>query len=205
MRLLTVEPRGRGAVVPLPIATSSVLVGMTISLATQIVFTLSGLALLVFLTGHDGLTGPVIFAAVIGFFCLAGFYAVQRVGIFRIITKLIARIARGGAWAGLARRGEQLDEDVRACYARRGAMRWPAALCGLMGTWFAGAAEIYIAMWALGLRPSAADAYAIESLNEGVRSVMFLVPGALGFQEGGYLVVGRMLGFSGRRGRWRCR
>jgi uncharacterized membrane protein YbhN (UPF0104 family) len=63
-------------------------------------------------------------------------------------------------------------------------------------TWAAGAVEVWVALWALGLRPSFAHAYTLESLSQGIRSALFFVPGTLGFQEGGYLLVGRLLGIS---------
>jgi putative membrane protein len=183
-----------GRPVPLPVATSSVLVGMTVSLATQIVFLLSGLVLLVMLTGQHGLTVPILVAAGLSGLGGAGFYAVQRAGMFRVATKLIARVAKGVEWAGLVRTGAELDADVRACYARRGAV-WECAGWN-MCCWGAGALEIWAALWALDLPGGYATAYTLESIAQGIRSAVFLVPGALGFQEGGYLGIGRLLGIS---------
>jgi hypothetical protein len=59
------------------------------------------------------------------------------------------------------------------------------------------ALEVWVILWALGIRANYAEAYALERVSQGIRSVMFLVPGALGFQEGGFLMVGRALTLSG--------
>src|SRR5262249_54521287 len=77
-------------------------------------------------------------------------------------------------------------------YGRRAAILESAAWT--MATWLSMAVETWIALWALGLAASYSHAYILESVAQGIRSVFFLVPGALGFQEGGYLMVGRLLG-----------
>jgi len=183
-----------GKPIPLPVATSSVLVGMTVSLGTQILFLLSGLALLVLLTGEHGLTVPILVAASLSALAGIGFYAAQRAGMFRLAMKIISHVAKGEEWAGLVSKGEELDADVRACYARRGAVlecAWWNMCC-----WAAGALEIWAALWALGIAGGYGVAYTMESIAQGIRSAAFLVPGALGFQEGGYLGIGRLLGIS---------
>ena len=112
--------------------------------------------------------------------------------MFRILAKIVHHVAREKAWAGLVAGGERLDQDIRQCYGRRAAVLECAFW--LMATWMAMAVETWIALWALGLTASYTHAYVLESVAQGVRSVFFLVPAALGFQEGGYVVVGRLLG-----------
>ena len=63
-----------------------------------------------------------------------------------------------------------------------------------MASWFVGAVEVLIALCALGIPGGFPQAIVLEGVAQGVRSAMFFVPGALGIQEGGYVVVGRLLG-----------
>lgn len=194
VRMLSTTRLPDGRTVPLATAASSVLVGMTVSLATQILFLLTGLGLLVVLTGQHGLTVPILLAAGISGLCALGFYSVQRVGIFRVVGKIIGHVTKGDAWGDLGAKGAELDSDIRACYARTGgviACAWWNMCC-----WAAGALEIWAALWALKLAGGYAQAYVLESIAQGIRSAMFLVPGALGFQEGGYIGIGRLLGIS---------
>ena len=89
------------------------------------------------------------------------------------------------------------DLAFRSMGRRTGVYTEPAVLesaAWTMATWLAMAVETWIALWALGLTATYAHAYILESVAQGVRSVFFLVPGALGFQEGGYVVVGKLLG-----------
>jgi uncharacterized membrane protein YbhN (UPF0104 family) len=57
--------------------------------------------------------------------------------------------------------------------------------------------EIWIALRALGIDASITDAIILQSCVTTVRQAMFLVPGGIGVQEGGYVFVGHLLGISG--------
>jgi len=194
VRFLSKATGADGRPVPLKVATSSVLVGMTVSLATQILFLLAGLAVLVVVTGQHGLTIPILLAAGISLLCAGGFYAVQRTGIFKFACRIISHVAAKSDWEGLASRGAELDQDIRECYSRRSAIL--ASALWHMATWMSGALEVWAALWALHLPASFTDAFILESLNQGIRSAAFLVPGALGFQEGGYVGIGKVLGIA---------
>ncbi len=176
----------------LPMSVATVLVDMTLSVVTQIIFLLSGLVLLLMLTGQSSLTWPVLISALIGFLLIGGFYAVQRLGMFRIMGWLINRLTGSIVQHGLMQQAHAWDQDIRAVYARRG----DVLICALwtLGTWATGAIEMWIAFQALGVPASYWQAYVLESMGQGIRSSMFLVPGALGVQESGYLAVGMLLG-----------
>src|SRR5262249_39371597 len=99
---------------------------------------------------------------------------------------------KSGDWLDLTKHGESLDEQVRALYARKRAILTSGAWS--MFSWSVGAVEVWIALWALGQHASLARAWVLESVGQGIRAVLFLVPGALGFQEATYLGVGSLLG-----------
>src|SRR5205823_8484770 len=98
------------------------------------------------------------------------------------------------SWQSLVESGDALDRAVRALYARR---RGLVACCAwTFFSWTIGAGEVWIALHAVGVGASFAAALIFESVTQGVRGAAFLVPGALGVQEGGYLVIGGLLGIS---------
>ncbi|PYK13656.1 MAG: TIGR00374 family protein [Verrucomicrobia bacterium] len=183
----------RGASVP--VAAASVLVDITLGVFVQIAFTLSGLALIVTVTGHQGFVRPTLIGAVIGIAAIIGFYVVQRLGMFRFIAVIISRLANSPDWHSLVHGGQTLDEAIRALYARRrgviGCCVWTAASLVL------GSGEIWVALWALGLHATLVNAVILQSMVLTIRSAVFPVPGALGVQEGGYVVVGSLLGIPG--------
>ncbi len=176
-------------------AVASMLVDVTACLFTKIVYTMAGLALLVAATGQSDLVEPMAIAALIGVLAIAGFYSVQRLGIFRWGAALASRLAQSASWSSFRQGGEMLDLTVQRFYARRAGV---TACCTFAAiSWVISAGEIWIALYALGMPTSFTTALILESAIQGVRGAMFLVPGALGVQESGYLAVGSLLGIPG--------
>ena len=84
---------------PVPVAAGSVLVDLTLGVFTQAVFTVLGLVLLVDVTGQRDFVRPILVGTLIGVVGVAGFYFVQRLGMFRFLGVLIVtrwRIRRIG-------------------------------------------------------------------------------------------------------------
>jgi len=61
-------------------------------------------------------------------------------------------------------------------------------------SWLIGVGETWLALAAVGAPVGLAPALVIESLGMAARSAGFIVPGALGVQEGGFLLVGSLFG-----------
>jgi putative membrane protein len=180
--------------ITMSIAIASVLVNMTISVFTQIPFTLSALGILIILTHRSNLTMPLLVVCGLGVLATVGFFAVQRAGMFRIAAVIISHVIQSSAWKGLIDKAHGIDQDVRGFYSRRSALGMSSLW--MMCCWAAGAVEVWIALRALGKPGTYAQSFVMEGVSQGIRSAAFLVPGALGVQEGGYLAVGTMLGFS---------
>ena len=178
-----------------PIAAASVLVDITLGVFVQIAFTLAGLALIVSVTGHEGFVRPTLIGALLGIIAIVGFYIVQRLGMFRFIGVIISRLANSSDWHSLINSGQTLDRTIRTLYARRrgviGCCVWTTASLVL------GSGEIWIALHAIGLQATLVNALIFQSVILAIRSATFPVPGALGVQEGGYVVVGNLLGIPG--------
>jgi putative membrane protein len=176
-------------------AAATVLVDITLGVFVQIGFTLLGLGLMVSVTGHQGFIRPTLIGAVIGVLAIVGFYVVQRLGMFRFIGKIISKLANADDWHSLVHSGHTLDEGIRTLYARRrgviGCCVWTAT------SLIVGSGEIWIALYALGPRATVVNAVILQSMVLTIRSAVFPVPGALGVQEGGYVLVGNLLGIPG--------
>lgn|SRR5215475_10131018 len=179
----------------LPVAAGTVLVDITLGIFLQAGFTLLGLVLLVTATGKNSFVGPTLVGIVIALFAFAGFYFVQRLGIFRFLARIISRLAGSSDWQSLVQGGETLDRTVRSLYARRGAV-FACCACTIVSL-VVGSGEIWLALWFLDLPDSFLNAFILQSMVLTIRSAAFAVPAGLGVQEGGYLVVGSLLGISG--------
>jgi putative membrane protein len=180
---------------PMAAAAASVIVDVTLGVVTQIAFTLLGLVLLVRATGRSSLVGPTVIGAVVGIVAIAGFYIAQRLGMFRFVSVIISRLVKSKEWSSLVQSGETLDQTVRDFYGRR---RGVIICCMVtMVSLIASSGEIYIALAALGLHATFLNAIILQSMAMTVKSAAFPVPGQLGVQESGYLVIGNFLGIPG--------
>jgi putative membrane protein len=168
-----------------------VVVNITLGLAAQIVFTVLGMATLAWTTGAglDALTSSQ--AIVYSLVAAGAFYALQRHGLFRLLRRITMPVG-GAAWlSDLLAKGERLDVAIHRIYADRTAIRRCFAVS--VGYWISGTVEIWLAMSAFGFS-SWPKALILEAAVQGVRSAAFFLPGALGAQEGGYILAGGFLG-----------
>ena len=181
--------------VPIPMATATVIVDITISVFIQTFFTLLGLTLLLLATGRTNLIFPMLVGAPLAIGAVAGFYAVQRLGMFRLFGAIVTRWATDPKWRSLAGKGGEIDQTLRKVYTRKRAV----GMCCLvtMLSFMVGSVEVWIGLHALGAPASFSRALILESVGQGVQSALCLVPGALGVREGGYVVVGGLLGIPG--------
>jgi len=179
----------------LPIAAGTVLVDVTLGIFVQAGFTLVGLVLLVTTTRKNNFIGPTLIGIVLALFAFAGFYFVQRLGIFRFLARIISRLAGSSDWQSLVQGGDTLDRTVRSLYARR---RGVFTCCiWTITSLIVGSGEIWLALWFLDLPDSFLNALILQSMVLTIRSAAFAVPAGLGVQEGGYLLVGSLLGIPG--------
>ena len=176
-------------------AAASVVVDTTVGVATQLVFVLAGVALLVARPSGDGaldlayalLVGLAVFVALI-----VGFLLAQHRSLFATILRLAHGLAPAQGLADLEGGAAKIDAAIVATYRRTGALA-SAGLVRLAG-WAVGAGEVWLVLHFLGRPFGLIDAFVLESLNSGVRAAAFLAPGALGAQEGGLVLFGHLFG-----------
>jgi len=181
--------------VPVAQAASSVIVDTTVGVGTQLIFVVSGVALLLMRsTDRNSLlvAGAVLLAMGVLFVAIAAFLILQHRGLFAGSAKFARRLMPGKWLSAAAARASMIDGSVVAAY-RNGPVMLRASLLRLLG-WAAGTGEIWLVMHSLGQPIGVADAYILESLGSGVRAATFMVPGALGALEGGYILFGAIFG-----------
>jgi putative membrane protein len=178
--------------VPAAAAGASVVVDMTLNVFSQIVFTSIGLCLLLLHLGSGQLALPVLIGMLIMGTLLGGFYVSQRRGLFGGAVGLLGGVTRSVQGGSLATHAAALDAAVTRLYSQRRAL---VATSGWhLLSWILGAAEVWLALYLLGHQITPLSALLLESLGQAIRTAAFVVPGALGIQEGGYLVLGGFLG-----------
>ena len=176
------------------VAAGAYVVGnLTIGVFTQGLFAVVGLVILVLQYGeHNGASTHAAIGAGIILGGVALFYVVQRIGLFSFIGRFFKALARGDNWLALVGGAAALDGEVLAVYRRRGAvfrsMSWQFV------SWVLGTGEVWLSLHFMGHDVDLLDAMMIEALGQAVRSAAFLIPASLGVQEGGYVLLGAVIG-----------
>jgi putative membrane protein len=181
-----------GCGIPVDRAGASVVVDVTIVVLTQILFTFLGIALVAPTLGSGG--GLLVVAAGTGIMAilLAGFYTAQRRGFFSIVVRVARKILGATQWGTFREGASAIDGEVLRLYGERRAL----VVAGFWHilSWFLGIGEVWLALRLLGHPVGFGTALLFESLGQAIRTGAFAVPGALGIQEGGYILVGGVLG-----------
>ncbi len=176
--------RQRG--VKLAPAIAGTVADLTMEMITQIVFTLMGLGILI----RGGVAGNVQAMVINGIAAASliagGFLAAQWLGLASAIEAGLLRLGRALGWVGTDQ-VEGLHKALLACY--RAPLRVLGAALAQMVSWLLGSVEVCIALHFLGHDVGLGAGLAIESLGQALKAVGFAIPGALGVQEGGYLLV----------------
>jgi putative membrane protein len=175
-------------------AGASIVVDITTGVLTQMIFALTGVGLLLYFgIGADAVVGLTV-GILVFMLLIFGFYLAQRGGIFLSLSRILERIAGGQGWLSQLTSAAKLDRTVARLYRRR--VRFIKACVWRLLTWALGAGEVWLALYFLGYPVTLAEAIMLESLGNAIRSTAFLIPGALGVQEGGFILLGSFIGLS---------
>ena len=177
--------------VPGPQAGAGTTLDLTIEAVTQVLFTLAGFAVLATMRPDSDWMAWVSGGIITGVLGIGGFIVAQRAGLMRLIEgaagmlqrwfpKLPVQVVQG------------LHTELMRLQANRLAIAKAATLHLL--AWVLGTIETWLALYAMGARVGWHEAFVIESLGQAARSAGFAVPGALGVQEAGFILVCGLFG-----------
>lgn len=171
-------------------ALAGVTADLTMEMLTQILFTLFCVALLLLSLGAPGLQDEAVRAVLgtlaVALLAAAGFLGAQLGGGALLVERLLERLAARFGWAA---GGELagLHASLRAVWRRPRGVARSAFWHGV--SWLLGGIEVWLALRALGHPVTLSAATAIEGIGQALKSAGFAVPGAIGVQEGGYVLV----------------
>ncbi len=177
------------------LASALTVVDVTAELVAQMGYTAIGLILLAGLRPGTDLAVSAVVAVLAMVVLLGGFLWVQVHGAaraVRVVMRLAGFLGVGGEDA--PDHGAALQAELRRLH------RMPRALvaCTLwhLVCWSLVGLETWLLCRLLGAPVGIGAALVIDSLISGVRSVAFMVPQALGVQEGGYIMLGALFGLT---------
>ncbi len=169
-----------------PMAAAGVVTDLFIQVVTQFLFALGGTILLLQLGADSSVIRTVATGLLIAGPTLIGFYFIQRLGVGALIVGALKKLAGGKEWTAFA-----ATDAFYASLARiresRGGMAMSAVVH--LSAWLLGSAEVYIIFSFMGLPITIAESLVIESIGQAVRGAAFAVPGAIGVQEGAFVIL----------------
>ena len=176
-------------------AAAGVTVSTTLQTLAQIIFAMIGMTLLgahASQSSEHSVRTALLMASGVLAACLAGFYLMQRRGLFGKLMRAIARFAGKRDWSQVMSQADAIDSAVQDAYGRTGRVA-ASFFLSLIG-WLIGTAEVFFVLQLLRFPIGWSDALMLESLGQAIRAAGFAIPGSLGVQEGGYLLLAPLVG-----------
>ncbi len=176
-------------------AAAAIAVATTMQLASQIVFAVVGIVVFAAFE-PDGMLGRLRVPLAIAMLLLTafgvGFYVMQRRGLFGKLSRLGSRAFAARDWSALTIRADAIDVAIRALYRERRLVA--ATFFASLVAWVVGTGEVFIALDLLGHPVGWRDALLLESVGQAIRGAAFAIPGSLGAQEGGFVLLAPLVG-----------
>jgi putative membrane protein len=179
-RLLTfwAVPSSRGA--------ATIIVDVLMQAVTQFLFAALGVIALIALGTDTTVAKAAATTLAVAAPTLGGFYLAQRRGGHRILQFTLSRLKANGN-CRLLGTVDAVYQSLSAIYAQRSGLA-ASGVVHMIG-WLVGVAEVLIVLRCMGLPATVGEALVIESLVQAVRGAAFAVPGALGAQEAGLILL----------------
>ncbi|MEK9722197.1 MAG: lysylphosphatidylglycerol synthase domain-containing protein [Rhodospirillaceae bacterium] len=173
-------------------AAASAVVDKTVQVITIIVWGVIGVSLLAVMALDDDL----VVSALIGMALLgagvAGFFVVQKAGMFGIVARSAHKVTSSDTVAGFVDKADEVDAIVHEVYARRGPLA--AAVAWRMLALVLQSGEVWLAAQLLGFPIGIVEAVMLKSLSSTLSDAAFVVPNSYGVQEGAFVVLGGLIG-----------
>jgi len=176
-------------------ASTSVVASKTCQVLAQVVFIgLGALAAMNHLPAGSGVRTGMMLIMLGAFGVLGLLFLVQRWGMFSSLHALLSRFSiRIKALEKNQPHLRRLDDQIYAFYQSDRARFFSTTTVFLMG-WLADTIEVYVVCHLLGLPLTWTEAIAIESFITVAKAVGIFVPGALGVQESGVVLLFQVFG-----------
>ena len=179
---------------------ASVVIAKTIMTLAQVLFILVGIALAFWAIGSSGSSGQIAAAALLTtallFFGVAAFIFVQKRGLFMWLLQTLRKI--GLHIPFLEAREDKLrslDGIILNFYTQDRSAFYASTCLYLLG-WLAEAVEVYVIISYLEGPGSVLSAISIGALSVFIKGGTFFIPGSLGAQDGGNLLLLKAFGYS---------
>ena len=189
-RLAYLQGRRQGLALPGTLAAAVQVIDISCALTAQVILVAIGF---VQLHALGAVSWPLtLFGMALTMLPLALLLFVQRRDVLRGTAGILGKAGLRRFLQSIDAASENLADQFRALYCRRGSLVL-AAGCHL-GAGLLRVGETWSALWVFGHPISLADAFLIDVMTGAVRSLVFFIPGAMGAQESGILLICSVVG-----------
>jgi putative membrane protein len=173
------------------LAAATVIVDITVEFCAQIAFATLGVILLAWLVPESALTLPALIGLGGALVAALVFVVLQR-RESDLLMRASTRFASSSIGAALAG-ASAVQLELRQTYRENRV--WPSFLMHFTA-WLLDGVEVWLALRFMGAHLDFPAILTMESLLYSARSIAFLVPNAMGVQEGAYVLLGTVLGLT---------
>lgn len=186
--------------VPMVEGLASVVIAKTTMTIAQVLFILLGIALGFWILGAQGSSGQIVAAGLLSIGLLAfgtvAFVFVQRRGLFTWILETVRKLGfRIGFLEAREEKLRELDQTILNFYTGHQAAFYTSTGLYFLG-WLAEALEVFVIIYYLGGPAEVWSAVSIGALSVFIKGGTFFIPGSLGAQDGGNLLLLQAFGYS---------
>ena len=175
-------------------ASASVLVDKTVQAMAVAIWAFIGTLLLV----HLALDKELAITAMLGIIVLAagllGFILVQHAGVVGFMATAVGKFVSSDGWEEITNNAQEVDVLVRVIYKDYRSVTI-STLWRTFGL-ILQTSEVWLACYILGFPISFIEALMLKSLTSTISDIAFFIPNAYGVQEGGYVMLGALLGMT---------
>ena len=175
-------------------AASYVVADVTVQALVLAAWALIGLGILVFTQADPALKWSAAFGAGLMAAGVIGFLLAQRAGLFGFLARAGVKMLRKARWQGITDGAASLDATLRAIYARPRRLACAVAIRCLSRS--ALLVELWLVARLMGYPIGFIDAAMLMGLIGALRAATVVVPGGWGVQEGGFIVLGSLIGLA---------
>ncbi|HKS36624.1 MAG TPA: flippase-like domain-containing protein [Verrucomicrobiae bacterium] len=178
-------------------ATSSAVISKTVQTIGQFVFiSTASLVFILAFPGNSSLRLGMGFVLAGGLSIIAGSLWLQSRGLFQSLLAVAARLRFRPRWVGQRRaRVERIDSEIAGFYGAHRSRFLRCAATYLTG-WFLDTLEIFLVAFLVGAPIHWWQALIVEAFTSVAKALGMWIPGSLGVQESGIVLIGRASGLA---------
>ena len=175
-------------------ASASVMVDKTVQALALVPWAILGTSLLVYLAIDNELAKLIMLGTFLLGLGIVGFILVQRAGMFGFVARLIGKFNTSDGWGKITDNAHGVDAVVKEIYGNHG--RFIASIAWRTLGLMLQTSEVWLACYLLGIPISLIEALMLKSLTSIITDIAFVIPNGYGVQEGGYVMLGALIGLS---------